>query len=400
MHPRSPPSFTVGEWRADPGLNCLARPGHAPRRLEPKVMEVLGYLAAHAGEVVPRQELLQALWPGVVVGDESLTQTVIKLRKALGDASREPRYIETIAKRGYRLIAAVGHGNGAPAARRWPAYAATAALLLCAAGLAGSVRAPPPEAQDTPSADAWRLFRSAQAAAARRGAADGAAARTLYGEALEHDPNFARAYAASALSHVRDYRYGFARDGAAAMQRARALATTARQIDPELPQARFALAFVYLHRREHAAALAQLDEALRLDPAYGDAYGLKAHIRLDQGRIDEALELVRTAMRLSARSTQIHFLLLGRAYYLADDTEQALINLREAKARNTGDLEARVYLAATFARLGRSADAEWEVEEIRALHPAFRAGSWLHRYPIVEPGQRRRLRADLARLGL
>jgi Tfp pilus assembly protein PilF len=221
-----------------------------------------------------------------------------------------------------------------------------------------------------------------------------------HSQALEHDPTFARAYAASALSHVRDVRYGFARDSKTAMARAMALATTARQIDPELPQARFALAFVYLHQREHAAALAQLDEALRLDPAYGDAYGLKAHIRLDQGRIEEAVELVRMAMRLAARPTQIHFLLLGRAYYLAGDTEQALINLREAKARNTGDLEARVYLAATFALLGRAADAEWEAEEIRALQPAFRADAWLRTYPIVDRAQRQRLGADLARLGL
>jgi DNA-binding winged helix-turn-helix (wHTH) protein/Tfp pilus assembly protein PilF len=402
----SPPSPTrpcrIGEWTLDPARCSLAHRDGSAQRLEPKVAEVLGYLAARAGEVVPRQELLDALWPGVVVGDESLTQTVIKLRKALGDATREPRYIETIAKRGYRLIAPVREAPRAraPAARRWPAWGAVAALVVAAAGLAGSGRAPLVPAPDSQNTDALRLFASAQAAAARRSSGDGAAARVLYGEALEHDPTFARAYAASAVSHVRDFRYGFAKDGAAAMARALALATTARQIDPALPQGRFALAFVYLHQREHAAALAQLDEALQLDPAYSDAYGLKAHIRLDQGRTKEAIELARTAMRLTAQPTQIHFLLLGRAYYVAGDTEQALINLREAKARNTADLEARVYLAATYALLGRGADAEWEAEEIRALQPAFRAAAWLRSYPIVDPAQRQRLGAHLAALGL
>lgn len=399
--PSSVRAFTVGEWRVEPALNSLAHRDGPALRLEPKVVEVLGYLAARAGEVVPRKELLEALWPGLVVGDESLTQTVIKLRKALGDPAREARYVETIAKRGYRLIAPVRFAERGrpPAPRRRPTWSAIAALALCAAALGGSAFVPLP-APHAHSASGARLLDSGLAVASLRRTGDGAAARELYAAALEHDPTFARAYAASAVSHARDFRYGFATDGAAAMERALALATTARQIEPALPQARFALAFVYVHRREHAAALAQLDEALRLDPGYSDAYGLKAHIRLDQGRTQEAIELVRTAMRLGASPTQIHFLLLGRAYYLAGDTEQALINLREARSRNPADIEARLYLAATFAQLGRAADAAWETEEIRALQPSFRATVWLNTYPIVEPVQRQRLGADLARLGL
>ena len=96
----------VGEWRADPATNELSR-GNESVRIEPKAMDVLIELAGRAGRVVGREELFEAVWPGVVVGDEALTQTIIKLRKALGDHSRSPTYIETIAKRGYRLIAPV-----------------------------------------------------------------------------------------------------------------------------------------------------------------------------------------------------------------------------------------------------------------------------------------------------
>ena len=64
-------------------------------------------MSERAGRPVSREELFAAAWPGVVVGDEALTQTINKLRKAFGDASRSPSYIETIAKRGYRLIADV-----------------------------------------------------------------------------------------------------------------------------------------------------------------------------------------------------------------------------------------------------------------------------------------------------
>ncbi len=107
--PDAAAAWTVGPWRVDAGTGELRREGQAPelQRVEPKVAEVLVHLARRAGQVVSRDELLNAVWPGVVVGDDALTQAVIKLRKALGDDARRPSYIETLAKRGYRLIAPV-----------------------------------------------------------------------------------------------------------------------------------------------------------------------------------------------------------------------------------------------------------------------------------------------------
>lgn len=97
----------IGDWTLDTSLNEIRR-GDAIVRLEPKAVEVLAYLAGHAGEVVGREQLLSAVWPGAIVGDDTLTQAVIKLRKALGDDARRPVFIETISKKGYRLIAEVG----------------------------------------------------------------------------------------------------------------------------------------------------------------------------------------------------------------------------------------------------------------------------------------------------
>jgi adenylate cyclase len=99
-------ALTVGQWHVDPAGNQLSRNGESTR-LEPKAIEVLVYLARRAGQVVGREELLSAVWPGVIVGDDALTQAIIKLRKALGDDARQPTYIETISKRGYRLLAPV-----------------------------------------------------------------------------------------------------------------------------------------------------------------------------------------------------------------------------------------------------------------------------------------------------
>ena len=148
--------WAVGAWRVDAGTGELRSVGTGgePQRIEPKVAEVLAYLAGRAGQVVSRDELLSAVWPGVVVGDDALTQAIIKLRKALGDDARRPAYIETLAKRGYRLIAPVARvaevGSGltiAPLATP-PAAAgvdAAAAASLCAE----ASRAP--RAADTPA---------------------------------------------------------------------------------------------------------------------------------------------------------------------------------------------------------------------------------------------------------
>ena len=98
--------LSIGEWSVDPATNDLAR-GSERVHLEPKAMDLLLALARHANQVMSREELLAQVWSGVVVGDDVITQAIIKLRKALGDASREPEYIQTIPKRGYRLIAGV-----------------------------------------------------------------------------------------------------------------------------------------------------------------------------------------------------------------------------------------------------------------------------------------------------
>ncbi|MFO1397753.1 MAG: winged helix-turn-helix domain-containing protein [Burkholderiales bacterium] len=105
-----PGTLAIGEWHVDPAANELTRAGAAVR-VEPKVMGVLLELAGCAGSVVSRDQLLDAVWPGVIVGDEALTQTIIKLRRALGDNPRAPAYVETIAKRGYRLVAPVRRGT-------------------------------------------------------------------------------------------------------------------------------------------------------------------------------------------------------------------------------------------------------------------------------------------------
>jgi DNA-binding winged helix-turn-helix (wHTH) protein/TolB-like protein len=98
--------FQLGDRLVLPALNRIRGPG-GEAHLEPKVMAVLMCLAEHAGEVVCRDSLYEAVWGNTVVTDQALTNCVSELRHHLGDDRTRPRFIETMPKTGYRLIATV-----------------------------------------------------------------------------------------------------------------------------------------------------------------------------------------------------------------------------------------------------------------------------------------------------
>lgn len=98
--------FYVADWLVEPGTGRLSR-SQQEVKLEPRVMDLLVCLASRPGEVMTRDELESTVWAGMVVGYDSLSSAIIKLRKAFEDNSRNPQIIETVPKRGYRLIAAV-----------------------------------------------------------------------------------------------------------------------------------------------------------------------------------------------------------------------------------------------------------------------------------------------------
>jgi TolB-like protein/DNA-binding winged helix-turn-helix (wHTH) protein/Flp pilus assembly protein TadD len=99
-------TFRVGEWLVQPQLNEISNLDHA-LRIEPKVMEMLVCLASQAGEVVSKETLIQTIWSDRFVTDEVITTTIWELRKALGDDARNPRFIQTVPRKGYRLIAPI-----------------------------------------------------------------------------------------------------------------------------------------------------------------------------------------------------------------------------------------------------------------------------------------------------
>ena len=527
------PALQIGEWSADPATNALCRAGGTVR-VEPKAMEVLVVLARHAGEVVSREQLFAAVWPGVVVGDEALTQSIIKLRRALGDNPRAPSYIETISKRGYRLVAPVGasavrttrpralaavmlvalaagafavdalvrpgvipldgaapvavsdEGRAAPitvtvlpfetlgtapgqdylargigsdlmtdlarlsglrviSSARGARYVVSGSVQREGATLRINVRLSDLRSGEqlwsqrferpygdlfvvqneidrvlleqlparitgaerqrlaqryTGSLEAYDDFLRAQALFLVRSPEENLRARALYQKALARDPKFARAYAGLAMTYAMEYRYQRATGSSAALARALQLAESARQIDPGIPEVYWALGFVYTQSRRYDEAIKALQKAIELNPSYADAYALMGGIYTYVGKPAQSVPLLRTALRLNPDGGYLYYLLLGRAYLFENDLEQALINLREANARNSDNIETRVFLTAALVAGGDRSGAEWQADQIRVREEGFSARDWLKTYPLASTPQRERLLQLLAGAGL
>src|SRR5579863_3733790 len=104
-HLRRPP-LHIGDWHIDPVAGRISRNGETVR-VEARTLKLLLVLAQHPGETVSIDELLEAVWSGVVVTPDSVYQAVATLRRLLGDDPRQPRYIATVPRLGYRMVADV-----------------------------------------------------------------------------------------------------------------------------------------------------------------------------------------------------------------------------------------------------------------------------------------------------
>jgi DNA-binding winged helix-turn-helix (wHTH) protein len=130
----------IGAWEFSPATGELRRRTDL-RRLEPRAARALEMLCKAGGEVVSQEQLIDGVWQGRSLSENSVAVVIGQLRRALDDDAREPRLIETIPKRGYRLRADQAQ-NERPARRRKYALIAVAPLILLIAAAAWTLRSP------------------------------------------------------------------------------------------------------------------------------------------------------------------------------------------------------------------------------------------------------------------
>ena len=132
--------FKLGPWAVIPERGLL-RQGKVAKHLEPMVMDVLVVLASQQGDVVTRDQLIDAVWAGRATADDAIAAKIATLRNKLGDDSRHPDYIETVQKRGYRLKMPVELPGAPQPEQRGAVYVQVSRPVLLAALAALAVAA-------------------------------------------------------------------------------------------------------------------------------------------------------------------------------------------------------------------------------------------------------------------
>ncbi len=310
--PRTPPiahtPFHLGGWRIDPDAR-EATDGQRTRRLSPRAIGVLSALAEARGDVVSRAELMQRVWPGIFVSDESLTQAVSELRRLFTDRG----VIETIAKSGYRLTV--------PVLADVPDEAPRA--------LGGELF----------DLEAYALCLEARSRHARCGVGGLAEAQLLTARAACTAPGFALARAEHSLALVR--RHLFMTDGSELLRDAAAEAEAALRLKPDLPLAHLAQAFALAALGRGTLAEAALRRAITLDPTSADVHLVGAKILLAKGDHETATVLAERASALDPHDIQGYFLAArsARAFDPARARRASRAALERVRAHLAGDPE-------------------------------------------------------------
>jgi adenylate cyclase len=572
MASRDPPGgsssaqrYTLGDWVVDPAGCRIAADG-ATVHLEPKVMEVLAYLVSHQGQLVTREALEQDVWRGALVGYDSVTGSIIKLRKALGDDARNPQYIETVPKRGYRLIAVVSdppqalperivtavNGDGIILDRKsWQRFGWRGALAVLAGALlvsgllvnrwhGGTALSPAPDAastlvsllvlpfeniSDDPMQDyfsdgmtediitdlsrvshlrviasnissaykkqqtqprkigeklsvdyvvegsvrrngdtlrvnarlvdtrsgfqkwaarydtrvtevfsvqdelsgnivealalqltrnerallarkttdnlhAYDLFLEAQRLSRVTTRESNEAAQSVYRKAIEADPGYGRAYGALAYNMAYAYRHGWSDRPRETLSRASELARQGVELDSSIPQTFWSLGYVYMTSKAFDKAIEAVNNAIAIAPNYGDGYDLLALIYNNLGESEKAIAMVSKGMELNPYYTWDYPFNLGRAKYQLGAYEEAIESLTDSLERNEFSIIPRLFLAASYVRAGRQADAEWEVEQIEMHNPTTTISHIRNAFAIDRPEMMAAFLDDLRQAGL
>jgi adenylate cyclase len=227
-----------------------------------------------------------------------------------------------------------------------------------------------------------------------------AEARELFERAAALDPGFARAYAGIANTHVFDYMEGSTDSPERSAQQSLEMVEHALALDDSVPQVQFSASFVYLQLGRHEDAIAAVRRAIELDPNYADGYVQMAFSLIFAGRPEEALEQAANAMRLNPWQPFLYTWVLGHAYFLMEQYEEAISLFEKVVESNPHYHAGHLALASAYGLAGRIDDAEWEAEELLNLQPDFTLTDSLRRTPYKNPADLERWIAGLRKAGL
>jgi tetratricopeptide (TPR) repeat protein/DNA-binding winged helix-turn-helix (wHTH) protein len=369
------------------------------QRLRQKVFQVLLYLIDHRDRPVSKEELMASVWSGTAVTDDAVVQCIVDLRRALGDDARNPFFIRTIPKLGYRFIAPEGGGpspaaevlpasepleedgleDAAPAeTRRWkgllvPALAVTVALLSVVTWRivrGGRNQAPTPVSVHVPvnvpidsrttSAEALRLYSMAMRNANAHRPAE---AVVLLERALKLDPGYAMARAR--IGYVYGVLQGEVARGRPYIEAALAQKERLNGKDREL-----VLAWQSIVDSNYTEAIDRYRLLVERYPTDVEAHHRLATLLVGEEQVEEAAAILEQARTIEPRSAEI-LNALGGLYALLNRHAEAIEMHRKYVELDPNEANAWDSLGISLQWAGRYEEAADAYDRALQLHPDF-----------------------------
>lgn len=229
---------------------------------------------------------------------------------------------------------------------------------------------------------------------------DNNTARQMFEEAIPLDPNFIWPYVNLGLTHFTDARNGWGESPTKSLQKAFELAQKALAMDDSVDLAHSLLAAIYLVMRQHDKALSAAEQAVALNPNGTDVYNFLAGILGCSGRWEESVLYAKKAIRLNPFPPIAFYWVLGRAYFMMGQYDEAIVPLRKALQINPNFLFAHIHLAACYSSMDRDAEATNAVKDVLRIDPKFSIESYAKTLPYKDKADVEREVVALRKAGL
>ncbi len=254
--------------------------------------------------------------------------------------------------------------------------------------------------RQTDNTEAYELFRRGLEHQRRATKTDNDQARRLFEKAVAVDPSFADAWCFLGYTHQEDWYFGWSENATQSLEQATTLAQKAIALDDSSPCPYMLLETIHLWRRDYEKAIAYGEKAVALEPNHADATLQLARTLTYAGRPEETIELTKKAMRLSPYYPDWYLGVLGTAYRLAGNYDEAIAAYDKRRERNPHSTMPYLGLALVYSEVGRDEEARAAASEVLKRNPRISLNQVKNRLPYQDPAEVDRIIAALRKAGL
>jgi adenylate cyclase len=224
--------------------------------------------------------------------------------------------------------------------------------------------------------------------------------RRMFEEGIALDPKTPGNYVMLGWTHLTDILAGWTNAPDRSLEQAADLARKALDLDESQADAHALLGYVHLLKRDYVHALSEGERAVSLNPNYADAHAWLAMILTSAGKPDEAIVMIKKAMRLNPRPPNWYFTTLGDAYLWAQRCQEAVVEYTKAVQHSPGFLWAYLGLAASYSLLAHEKEATEIAAKVLSIDPKFSVDRYEKSLPNKEQADKELLIGALRKAGL